>query len=90
MLWKDTSKTMAGYIRKGIFMAITRKCFSAKERAEQLRKCCETIMDNAESIAEGIDLMCGKKIIIDMPAQEVPTIQIEQIFISKKMLDCMN
>lgn len=64
--------------------------FTPEQRAEQLKKCCETIIDNADEIAKGIDLMRGKRIIIDMPVQEIPTITIEQEFISKKMLDCMN
>lgn len=61
--------------------------FTIEERVEQLKKCCETIIDNAEEIVKGIDYSVERKVTIHIPCHQTPTIKIEQEFISKKMLD---
>lgn len=61
--------------------------FTVEQRVEQLRKCCETIMDNAEDIIKGYDLPCERTITIHIPAHQHPTITVSQEFLSKKMLD---
>ena len=71
-------------------MAVENRCFTAQERAEQLKACCQTIIDNAEKIVKDIDLTINRKITIDIPSREFPTITVEQEFFSKKMLDCLN
>lgn len=70
-------------------MAITKRAYTAEERAEQIKACCETIIENAEKLAEGIDLSSNWKITIDMPCHAVPTITFEHEFLSSKVLDCI-
>lgn len=64
--------------------------FTKEQRAEQLKKCCETIIDNADKIAEGFDLNKSFSVKLNFECQALPVITVEQEFISKKMLDCLN
>lgn len=63
--------------------------FTTNERAEQLKKCCETIIENAEEIMKGFDLPTERTITIRFLPQKFPEITVEQSFLSKKMLDSM-
>ena len=62
----------------------------SKDRAEQLKKCCETIIDRAEEIVSGIDYPIERKVTIRIPYKEIPTITVEQEFYSSKMLEHVN
>lgn len=63
------------------------KTFSKEIRVEQLKKCCESIIDNAEKIVEGYDLQHSFSVTIDFPCREFPMVSVINNFISKKMLD---
>ena len=68
-------------------MAVKVTRLTNKEKAEQLKKCCETIIENAEEIVKDIDYPVEIIVSIHMECHQPPTIKIEQEFISKKMLD---
>ena len=86
---KDGEKPRIGCVRKGNNMSIKQTGFTTEERAKQLKDCCQTIIDNAEKIMEGIDLSVDKTITISFPSNEIPRITVEQTSYSKKMLDRM-
>ena len=89
MHWKNSSTRKDGCARKGNEMVMKTTGFTIEERAEQLKKCCETIIDHAEEIVKGIDYSVEKKVTIHIPCHQSPTITIEQEFYSKKMMDHM-
>ena len=66
---------------------IEREYMQRENRVNQLKSCCETIIDNAEKIMEGYDLNRNTTIVIDFPCNEVPTITVSNEFISQKMAD---
>lgn len=61
-----------------------------EERAEWLKKCCETIMEHAEEFTEEAEIQTGIKITIDMPCDGLPVITYESMFHSKKMIETIN
>lgn len=87
MALKDGERSRIGCARKENEMVIKTSGFTIEERAEQLKKCCETIIDHAEEIVKGIDYSVEKKVTIHIPCHQTPTITIEQEFYSKKMMD---
>lgn len=60
---------------------------STEERVEQLKLCCETIIDNAEAIVTGIDHQIEAKVVINIPTHQTLTITLEQEIYSKKVLE---
>jgi hypothetical protein len=68
-------------------MAEKNNTFTPEERAKQLRKCCETIMEKADDIMREMDFSVERTITIHFPVREVPTIEIKQNLISKKMIE---
>lgn len=68
-------------------MAMKVKGFTIEEKAEQLKKCCETIIEHAEEITKGIDYNVESKITINITCHQTPTIKFEQEFIPKKVID---
>lgn len=62
--------------------------FTTEDRVEQLKKCCETIIDHAEEIVKGFEYPVERTVSIHIPCNQMPTIKIEQEIISKKMMDC--
>lgn len=63
--------------------------FTFEQRVEQLKKCCETVMDNAENIVKSYDYPIESKVTIHVPCHQTPTITIEHEIYSKKVLDCV-
>lgn len=76
-------------IEKGNKMAVKLTQLTNKEKAEQLKKCCETIIENAEEIVKDIDYSVERIVSIHMSCHQPPTIKIEQEFISKKLIDSL-
>lgn len=59
---------------------------SIEERVEQLKLCCESIIENAEAIVKGIEHPIETKVVINIPTHQTLTITIEQETYSKKIL----
>ena len=70
-------------------MAVLNKSFSTEQRAEQIKACCETIIENAEKIAEKYDLTSSYQITINISANEIPKITASQEFYSRKVIDLL-
>ena len=84
--WRKAKDWM---VQKGNDMAKARHLFGTEERIEQLKKCCETICDNAEEIMKSFDCPVERTITIHFNPNEVPVIEINQKIISKKMLESL-
>lgn len=63
--------------------------FDKEKRIAQLKACAQTIIDQAEEIIGDYEYSQSWQIVIDFPCRELPTIKVENRFISRKMIDAL-